>query len=102
MRFLGCRSLEEAEDMTLPDYLYRYKAYRLRSVDEDYHRHLSAWLNVQAGSMKQQGDKQAPVYRTFKNFFDYQKRVEEIEKPQPKILSDRQRRMAQAAAQLNT
>lgn len=59
--------------MSLREYNMLMRAVNLREVDRDYDLHRSAWLNVQAGAMKQQGKRrQVPVYKTFKSFYDYE------------------------------
>ncbi|WP_079708624.1 hypothetical protein [Paraliobacillus ryukyuensis] len=72
------------------------KAYRLSRVDRDYEAHLQAWLNHQVKATKEQGNKQIPIFKKFNDFFDYEKRVKEIEKPTKKLTAQ-ENRMAQAA-----
>lgn len=86
--------------MTLPEYLYKFQAYRLKQIDKQYDMHLQAWLHVQANSTKTQGEKQVPVFKKFNEFFDYEKRINEIMKP--KALSTDQKRLAQIAARINS
>lgn len=93
--------MEEVESMTFAEYLYRFKAYRLKRVDAEYDMHLNAWLNQQAGATKKQGKDTVSAYKSFKDFFDYEKRIDEVEKPKAKKLNDQYRRMAQLAAQAN-
>lgn len=68
----------EADDLTLLEYQMLMKAYALRSLDEEYKAHKQAWLNQQVQATKQQGKKTVPVYRKFKQFFDYEKHEQEI------------------------
>lgn len=93
--------MDEVESMTFAEYLYRFKAYSLRRVDAEYDMHLNAWLNHQAGATKKQGKDTVSAYKSFKDFFDYEKRIEEVEKTKPKKLNEQHRRMAQLAAQAN-
>lgn len=53
------------------------RAHNLAQVDRNLELHMAAWLNVQAGAMKQQGKKQVPVYRKFKDFYDYDQAVKD-------------------------
>lgn len=87
--------------MTFAEYLYRFKAHGLSRVDAEYDMHLSAWLNQQAGATKTQGDKTISVYKSFKDFFDYEKRIREVDNPKPKKLNNQHKRMARLAAQAN-
>lgn len=65
--------------MTLYEYGIRMKAYWLKSVDREYEIHLQAWTNWNVQAMKQQGkNKRVPVFRTFKQFFDYEKQLKMI------------------------
>lgn len=88
--------------MTFREYLYRLRAHRLARVDAEYDIHLSAFLNARAGATKKQGDKQVYVYPSMKDFFDYDKRVAEIEGGRKSRLSPQQKRMAQIAAEINS
>lgn len=94
--------MDEVERMTFAEYIYRFKAYNLQRVDKEYDFHLQAWLNVQAGATKMKGEKQVSVYKGFKDFFDYEKRINEIEKPKVKKVSRRNRKLAQLAAKANS
>ncbi|WP_428816001.1 hypothetical protein [Lactococcus lactis] len=59
--------------MTISEYELRLKAYRLKRLDEQEFIYQQAWANWQVQSTKQQGNKQVPVYSTFKKFFDKEK-----------------------------
>lgn len=98
---MDCRSLDEIEAMTLSEYLLRMKAHRLRRVDVELDMHRTAWLHHQAGAKRLQGKKTVPVYKTFKDFFDYDKAIASVEGRKTSSLSDKHRRMAQLAAQAN-
>ena len=51
------------------------EALRLRNVDEDFNAHRQAWLNREVQAEKQIGKKSKPVFGTFDQFFDYEKRL---------------------------
>lgn len=87
--------------MTLTEYLFRIKAYRLKRVDEELNMHKMAWLYHQASAKKVQGKKQVPVYKSFKEFFDYKKEIARVEGKKTNELSEKHRRMAQLAMQAN-
>lgn len=93
--------MSEIEVLTLQEYLLKFKAFQLQRIDKEYDMHLQAWINQQAGSVKSQGDKQVPVFKSFRDFFDYEKRISEIIKPKSHILDSNKKRMARVAAFLN-
>lgn len=70
-------------------------------MDEELDMHRQAWLYHQAGAKKEQNKKTVPVYKTFKDFFDYDKEIARIEGKRASSLSDKHRRMARLAAQAN-
>lgn len=79
LRYLGMTDFKEIDRMTLYEYGMRMKAHRLRQVDREYEIHLQAWANHNVQATKRQGkDKAVPVFKTFKQFFDYEKRIEEV------------------------
>lgn len=77
------------------------KAHSLSRVDKEYDMHLQAWLNEQVGATKAKGKDAVRVYKSFNDFFDFKKRIEEIEKPKAEQLNTQHKRMAQIAAELN-
>lgn len=64
--------------MSLFEYQMLMKAHSLKSLDLDYKAHKQAWINQQVQATKEQGKKTVPVYRNFKQFFDYEKMEQEI------------------------
>lgn len=72
-RGLGIRTLKEAEEMSFYEYRIRMEAYNLRQFDTEFHLHELAWLNREVKAERKSGKKTKPVYRTFKQFFDYEK-----------------------------
>ena len=91
MRFLG-KSLYESEIMTLREYTYEMEAYQLRQVDEEYRINLLAWQINQAQATKTKGSgknqKTLPYYENFKKFFDYEKRINEVNGTVEKTVTD--------------
>ena len=76
LRFLGMSDFREINAMTLYEYELRMKAQRLREIDKEYEIHLQAWANHSVQATRRQGkDKAVPVYKTFKQFYDYEKYV---------------------------
>jgi hypothetical protein len=57
------------------------EAAQLRAVDKDYRNHLQAFLNFAVQAEKKAGKgKTKPVYKRFKQFYDYEKEVQKITK----------------------
>lgn len=55
------------------------KAVRLKQTDMDYRNHLQAFLNFAVKAQKKAGKgKSRPVYRKFKQFYDYEKEIGKI------------------------
>jgi len=101
-RYLGFTSLYDIKILTLQEYLLRMKAYRLQQVDKEYDMHLQAWHNHRVTWTKEQGNKQVPVYRTFKEFFDYEKRLKEVLGPSNTKLTPKMRNLAKIASRVNS
>lgn len=80
-RYLNVVSFDVVDRMTIPEYLMHLKAYALRSVDEEMKIHLSAFLNLAVKSTRGTGNNIKPKYPTFKSFFDYDRRLAELEHP---------------------
>lgn len=75
------------------------KAKNLKQVDTEYEIHLQAWVSHQVKAEKKQGEKIVPVYEKFNQFFDYEKRINDILKPkkeEKKKLSNIEKLMLQA------
>lgn len=69
----------EIDRMTLYEYEMRMKASDLRRVDREYEIHLQAWANWNVQAMKKSGKrKRVPVFKTFKQFFDYKEAEQAI------------------------
>ena len=74
------------------------KAESLKRVDSEYEIHLQAWVSHQVKAEKKQGKKTVPVYEKFSQFFDYEKRIDDILKPkkEEKKLTNLEKLMLQA------
>lgn len=64
-RYLGCRSFEEVDRMTMSEFELRMIAFNLAEVDEERKRHELAYLNVKAQATNKKGK---PVFESFKSF----------------------------------
>lgn len=90
-RYLGCRSFEEVDRMTMSEFELRMIAFNLAEVDEERKRHELAYLNVKAQATNKKGK---PVFESFKSFYDYEKRVAEVlaaNQPQRTKLNERKK-----------
>ena len=66
--------------LTIPEYELLMQAVALKQVDMDYRNHLQAYLNFSVKAEKKSGKhKSRPVYGNFKKFFDYEKRIKEVQ-----------------------
>ena len=57
--------------LTIPEFELMMEAANLRRVDQDYRNHLQAWLNRSVKAEKGKGKHVKPVFKKFKDFFDY-------------------------------
>ena len=79
-RYLDFKNFDEVDRLTLPEYTLLMEAVRLKQVDLDYRNHLQAFLNFAVQSTKKSGKTSRPVYRKFKQFFDYEKEIQKVTK----------------------
>lgn len=63
--------------------------------------HMQAWLHNMAGATKEQGKKQVPVYKNYKQFFDYEKQLKEVEQPKKIEIAPKFKKMAHIAKEVN-
>lgn len=77
-RYLGFTSIQEVNYLMLFEYNLLMKAYQLREVDKEYWVHREAWANNEVKATKRQGKEIVPVYKTFKQFFDFEERLNEV------------------------
>lgn len=55
------------------------KAVKIQQVNEERRLHLQAFLNFSVKAEKKKGKyKSEPIYKKFKKFFDYDKRLKEV------------------------
>ena len=75
------KSFAEVDRLTIPEYTLLMEAVQLKQVDTDYRNHLQAFLNFAVKAEKKAGKgKTKPVYRKFKQFYDYEDEVQKITK----------------------
>jgi len=68
--------MDEVDRLEIPDYELLLKAAELRQVDGEYTAHEIAFLSVAAKATK--GKRGTPVYKRFKDFFDYEGAVKKV------------------------
>ena len=74
------KSFEEVDRLTIPEYSLLMEAARLKQIDLDYRNHLQAWLNFVVQAKKKAGKhKQKPVFKKFKEFYNYKEALEKME-----------------------
>lgn len=86
--------------MTLYEYEIRMNAHRLKQIDNDYLMHKQAWLNHAVTGTKTVGKETKPLFSNFKDFYDYEKALNEVKQPQS-TLSPQMRKMALLAKNAN-
>ena len=75
------KSFAEVDRLTIPEYNLLMEAVQLKQVDIDYRNHLQAYLNFAVKAEKKAGKgKTKPVYKKFKQFYDYEEEVQKITK----------------------
>ena len=75
----------EVDVLTIPEYNLLMEAVNLKEVDRDYSNHLQAFLNHSVKAEKKVGkNKTRPVYRRFKQFYDYESALKETREPDQK------------------
>lgn len=75
-------SIEEIKATTLADFEVMLKAYSFNQVDKRYIASLIAWQSALARTNDKKGK---PVYKKFKDLFDYEKELKQIEDKKEKI-----------------
>lgn len=95
--------MQDIKVLTLYEYEARMYSYRLQQVDEEQKMHQQAWLNHQVTMTKEQGDKQVPVFKSYKDFFNYEKELNAVEKEftGTKKITAKMRKLAQIAKKAN-
>lgn len=71
----GVQNYDEARRMTLREYRFRWRGYLLAFLDKEYFVHLEAFASQQITATNKKGE---PLYGTFADFYDKEKRKKEI------------------------
>lgn len=64
--------------MTIAQYEIMLEALEYQTVDDEYRAHRQAFLNFAVQAEKKSGKKTVPVYRRFRQFFDYEKELKKM------------------------
>lgn len=79
------KSFDEVDRLTFAEYALLMKAVRLKQIDTDYRVHQQAFLNYAVKAQKKAGkNKTKPVYRKFKQFYDYEKELKKVKSEKQK------------------
>ena len=82
-RYLGLTDPRVIGQMTVREYNEMMRAVAYKHIDEEFQLKVLAWDINQAGAMKSRaGGKTEPAFKTFQDFYDYDKAVSMIGKPQ--------------------
>ncbi len=73
-------NIDQIDRLTIPEYGLLMSATALKAVDKAKDQHLQAWLTVSAGATRKDG---RPVYKKFKDFFNYEAELKRLQKPKP-------------------
>lgn len=89
-RYLGFKSFDELDRLTIPEYNLLMEAVQLREVDKDYRNHLQAFLNFAVKAERKAGRyKTKPVYQYFKKFYDRDKAIKAVRNGRKAKVKDR-------------
>lgn len=78
-RYFGFTSFDQVDSLTIAQYEIMVEALELRMLDESLHEHRQAFLNYAVQAEKPAGKgKTRPVYRKFRQFFDYDKELKNL------------------------
>ena len=65
--------------LTIAEYKLLMEAAKFKQVDADYRNHLQAFLNFAVKAEKKTGkNKSKPVYRKFKQFYNYEEELRKV------------------------
>ena len=84
-RYLGYTSFHQVDILTIPEFELLKKSVELRMVDRQHELHEQAYLNFIVKAEKKVGkNKTRPVYRKFREFFDYEREIDKVLDKKPK------------------
>jgi hypothetical protein len=77
-RYFHFTSFEQVDRMTIAQYEIMLEALEYQMIDDEYRAHRQAFLNFAVQAEKKSGKKTVPVYRRFRQFFDYEKELKKM------------------------
>lgn len=78
-RYYGFTTFDQVDRLTIAQYEIMKEALELRMFDESLHEHRQAFLNYAVQAEKPAGKgKTRPVYRRFRQFFDYDQELKNL------------------------
>ena len=84
-RYFGFTTFDQVDRLTIAQYEIMAEALELRMLDESLHEHRQAFLNFAAQAEKPaEKGKTRPVYRKFRQFFDYDKELKNLKSKKKK------------------
>lgn len=101
MRYLGIKSFEAIDRITIPEYQMRMKAYRYELIDKDRDMHYQAFLNFAVQSTTGTGKNIKAKYPSFDKFFDYQAKIDALEGKETTVIDERTERILEMQQKLN-
>lgn len=78
-RYFNFTDFKQVDDLTPYQYRIMMKALSYKQIDEEYMIHRLAFETFRATSTKTMGRNTYPVYKNFKTFYDYEKRLKDLE-----------------------
>lgn len=72
------KSFAEVDRLTIPEYNLLAEAMQLKQIDTDYRNHLQAFLSFAVQAEKKSGKGSKPVYKNFKQFYNYEEKLNEF------------------------
>lgn len=77
-QYFGFKSLEEVDDMLIPEYSLLMESHALRRLEEERDMHWQAYLYMAVQETEERGKKSYKKYPKFEKFFDYEKLKKEM------------------------
>lgn len=101
-RFLGFKSLDEVDQLTIKEYEMLCEAEQYKQLDKQKDIALGAWLSFVATAKKKVGKNLKPVYPTFESFFDYSKEIRRLKGDSVNDLKERYKALQERLTNVST
>ena len=80
-RYFEFTDFRDIDRLTIPQINLMQEAVHLKSVDRSNDIHMIAYLTNVAGATKKQGNSLIPVYKKYADFYDYEKELNRVKRP---------------------